>query len=104
VKHQLVLQFAGDSLADYDALIALETRLIELLEPAHQVEGHDMGSGEMNIFIHTRAPAAAFAVAIQAIPMDTLGRSLRSAHRWLFLGRRYTVLWPPGSAEPFEVK
>jgi hypothetical protein len=61
MKYQLVLQFFGDSLQDYDALVALEDRLIEALESAHVVDGHDFGSGEMNIFVHTNDPIAAFA-------------------------------------------
>lgn len=29
MKYQLVLQFSGDTLADYHAMVALEVRLIE---------------------------------------------------------------------------
>jgi hypothetical protein len=61
MKYQLVLQFLGDSLTDHDALIALEDRLTVALEPAHVVDGHDFGSGQMNIFVHSDDPLAAFA-------------------------------------------
>ena len=48
--YQLVLQFAPKALPDYDALVALERQLTgQLGESA--VDGHDMGSGEANIFI-----------------------------------------------------
>jgi hypothetical protein len=47
---QLVLQFPANSVRDYDDLVALEQQLAaELGENA--VDGHDMGSGEANIFI-----------------------------------------------------
>jgi hypothetical protein len=49
MRYQLVLQFRGDSLADYDQMIALEDRLIEDLGHSAGVDGHDCGSGEANI-------------------------------------------------------
>jgi len=77
----LVLQFFGDCLRDYDALIALEARLTAALEPVHLVDGHDFGSGEMNIFVHSDDPTAAFATARTVIPVETLSRSLRAGCR-----------------------
>ena len=58
--HQLVVQFECDELADYDAMIELENCLIDGLGNGHKVDGHDGGSGEINIFIHTRDPDLAF--------------------------------------------
>jgi hypothetical protein len=46
-RYQLALQFRGDSLADYDQMIALEDRLIEDLGRSAEVDGHDCGSGIM---------------------------------------------------------
>ena len=60
MDYQLVLQFRGDSLGDLDATVALEDELIEELGDAADVDGHDVGSGETNIFIFTFDPAAAF--------------------------------------------
>ena len=51
MEHQLVLQFRGDSLADCDAMVALEHELREELGNSADVDGHDVGSGETNIFI-----------------------------------------------------
>jgi hypothetical protein len=48
VQYQLTLQFRGDSLADYDAMIALEHELTEQLGDSADVDGHDCGSGETN--------------------------------------------------------
>jgi hypothetical protein len=59
MRYQLVLQFAADTLTDYDALVALENQLIGSL--GHDaVDGHDMGSGEANVFIHTTDPQDTF--------------------------------------------
>jgi hypothetical protein len=41
MRYQLVLQFRGDSLADLDALVALEDRLIGDLGRAAKVDGND---------------------------------------------------------------
>jgi hypothetical protein len=42
MDHQLVLQFKGGGLLDFDALVSLEEQLQELVEPAGDVDGHDM--------------------------------------------------------------
>jgi hypothetical protein len=101
MKYQLVLQFPHESLVDYDSMVALEDELLKALGPEHDVDGHDWGSGEMNIFIHSDEPRAAFDAARRLIPAD-LHRSLKAAYRNLE-GETYTVVWPPG-ATTFEVK
>lgn len=103
MKYELVLQFSGQSLQDYDALIALEERLGDVLGSAHFVDGHDMGCDEMNIFVATDDPTAAFTIAQLVIPEETLGRSLEAAYRNPS-SDTYVNLWPPGSTSPFEVK
>lgn len=60
MRYQLVLQFRGDTLADYDQMVALEDRLIADLGRSADVDGHDCGSGETNIFIFTGDPAGTF--------------------------------------------
>ena len=47
------MQFRGDSLDDFDAMVALEEELTEELGDSADVDGHDVGSGETNIFIYT---------------------------------------------------
>jgi hypothetical protein len=39
MNYQLVLQFRGDSLADYDGMVALENELIEELGDSADVDG-----------------------------------------------------------------
>ena len=102
MKYQLVLQFRGDTLADYDAMIALEDRLIEDLGRSADVDGHDCGSGEVNIFIHTNNPAATFQRVAQTLrEIDRLS-DVTAAYRDL-TGEDYTVLWPEGSQKEFRV-
>ena len=48
-EYQLVLQWPAVSLRDYDELIELESRIISEIGTLAEVDGHDMGVGEMNI-------------------------------------------------------
>ncbi len=102
MKYQLVLQFRGDSLADYDAMIALEDRLIDDLGHSAKVDGHDCGSGETNIFIHTFDPAATFLRVRHTLEREGRLETVRAAYRDV-QGENFTVLWPEGSREDFRV-
>ena len=103
MKYQLVLQFCGDSLADYDAMIALEDALIEQLRGIAEVDGHDMGSGEWNIFIFTSDPAATFHRARPLLERRHQLQSVTAAFRELE-GEQFKLIWPEDSDEEFRVK
>lgn len=59
MKYQLVIQFPEDLRDGLDLLIKLEDILEANLETA-EVDGHDIGSGEMNLFIYTDKPEVTF--------------------------------------------
>jgi len=63
MKYQLVLQFSADSLADFDELTSLEQALQETLSGVAEVDGHDFGVREFNIFILTDDPVHTFVLA-----------------------------------------
>jgi hypothetical protein len=67
--------------------------LVERLSERHDVDGHDMGSGEMNIFIHTEHLTAAFAEVEKALSANSMWDDLRAAYREES-GEGYVVLWP----------
>ena len=98
MRYQLVLQFRGDSLADYDAMIALEDRFIEDLGLSAKVDGHDCGSGETNIFIFTSDPAATFEKVRRTLQREGRLQATTAAYREV-AGESYTVLWPEGQTE-----
>ena len=75
MKYQLVLQFRGDSLEDFDEMTALEDQLNSAFGDSADVDGHDMGSGERNIFIFTTDPGRTF---LQSKPVLERARCLRS--------------------------
>jgi hypothetical protein len=83
-RYQIVLQLPGDSLANLDALVALEDQLIDELEGVAQVDGHDIGSNEGNIFIVTGKPIDTFARIRPLLE----GRNLLRARREWLIGRR----------------
>jgi hypothetical protein len=50
MKYQLVLQFQAESVQEFDELVVLEDLLAEKLPLDSEVDGHDFGSGEFNLF------------------------------------------------------
>ena len=102
MQYQLTLQFRGDSLADYDAMIALEDELSEQLGDVADVDGHDCGSGETNIFIFTPDPAATFQRMRPVLERARQLKAVTVAFREVD-GERYTVIWPEGSQRGFRI-
>ena len=61
MEYMLVLQWPSASTAeDLDLLISLEDQIIANIGDYGTVDGHDIGSGEMNIFIFTEDPKSTF--------------------------------------------
>jgi len=103
MNYQLVLQFPANSLADYDEMIALEDELIEVLGESAKVDGHDCGSGEMNIFVHTDEPKRTFERIHPVVDNREIVQNFVAAYRE-FSAEEYTVLWPVGSDKQFRIK
>jgi len=90
----LVLQWPATVATDYDTLISVEDRLESGLDDAYgYVDGHDFGSGQMNIFVHTDLPIDAFRNAEAALRGDPGWAMVRAAYRPID-GGDYTVVWP----------
>jgi hypothetical protein len=98
MSHILVLQWPGSSEADFEELVRMEAELEGSLGESATVDGHDFGSGEMNIFIETDEPARTFAEAQAILSQGSRWADLRAAHREA-TGDAYTVLWPVGQTE-----
>jgi hypothetical protein len=91
-EHLLVLQFPGSSIGDFDRLVALEEVLAQGLGPAAEVDGHDIGSGEGNIFVFSDDAPAVFRDVLRVLD-DRARTDLRAAYREAE-GEPYTILWP----------
>jgi len=101
-NYQLVLQFQGGALDDFDVLIALEDELGEALGDLADVDGHDIGAGEANIFIFTSDPVGAFNVVRPVLIKSKCLEKVTAAYREVE-GEDYTVIWPVGCKMKFEV-
>jgi hypothetical protein len=95
MRYQLVLQWPSDSMETYDAVIDIEDVLIDELGGASDVDGHDVGSGETNVFIWTDDPLAAFERVQARLCSHPLWADTRAAFR-ADDHDRYTVIRPKG--------
>lgn len=102
MQYQLALQFRGDSLADYDAMVELERMLAVLLGTTATVAGHDMGEAERNIFIHTTNAPSTFMRCKPLLASQQALEGLTAAYR-AFDGNDYKVLWPSQYQGQFAV-
>jgi hypothetical protein len=102
-EYQLVLQFPCNSSDDFDAVIRLEDRLLEELRSTDsEIDGHDAGSGEANIFILTENPVETFKLTHTVVQeFRNLAGALRCAFRRID-AEEYSALWPLG-AKRFSV-
>jgi hypothetical protein len=96
-KYLLVIQLPIASMGDFDRLVAAEDRMGEALKGVAEVDGHDAGSGEGNIFIHTDTPESDVQTALQCLE-EHVREEAKAACREIE-GNTYTILWPPGLKE-----
>jgi len=102
MKYLLILQFSGDTDEDLDAFVDLEDQLAHALGENADVDGHDIGSGQTNLFIFTSDPSATFEAAKPVLQKAKMLNSLTAAFRDLD-GEDYTVIWPSDSKKAFDV-
>lgn len=100
VNYVLVLQFSGKGLEDFEGLVELEDRLEASLGDQFDIDGHDFGSGEGNIFIFTDAPEKSFNAIKPELTFEEL-KAIRVAYR-PSNSNKFTILWPP-ELQRFEV-
>jgi hypothetical protein len=99
---QLVLQFQPWQKGP-DELVGLEDQLADTLGDVAEVDGHDWGSDEANIFIHCADPTSTFATCVPLVRAAGLLPLLSAGHRQLD-GETYTRVWPVEDGRPFDVK
>jgi len=100
--YQLVLQFKATSAHDFDRLLELEDQLTQCLEGLAEVDGHDSGAGEMNIFVLCDSPAQCLQLGLPGVEQSALvltGAGFRSIRS----DQSYTRIWPPNSTTALEV-
>jgi hypothetical protein len=100
MRYQLVIQCPASSISDYDAMIGFEEELSKAAAP-DDLDGHDFGSGEMNIFFFTETPEALFERLRPLLKSQDRLASVRVAFRDVSKDE-YEVLWPP-DLQRFEI-
>ncbi|MFL6678143.1 MAG: hypothetical protein ACJ8IK_07365 [Burkholderiaceae bacterium] len=98
MKYKLVAQWRSDLMDSYDAMIRTEDALCEFLTDQHSVDGHDVGTGEVNIFVDTDDVQAAFSEVKAILLAEGQWDGVRIAYR-LRLGEKYSILWPESLRE-----
>jgi len=86
---------------NYDTLIETEDLLLEKLTRQSRVDGHDVGSGEMNIFILTDDPFESFNEVKSVLGGREVWVDVRAAYRDVSRSE-YAILWPKDLSQ-FEV-
>jgi hypothetical protein len=96
-QYQIVVQW-DDKAGDFDFLIEIEDALLGALSASHEVDGHDLGSGEANVFIISQDPMLALGEIKDALAGKLPMSDVRIAYRDI-QGDVFTVLWPEGLSE-----
>jgi hypothetical protein len=102
MQYQLVLRFRKSSLERPDDIQLLERALAESLGDAVQLDGHDGGPREVNLFLNTPDPTAAFRRSKPALEQLALLDKVTAAYR-VEGGARFTVVWPLGYGRKFNL-
>ena len=98
----LIIQFPGNSEEDFEKLIKLEEKLEAELKSNNIADGHDFGSGEMNIFILTNSPNVIAQKVVEIINQTKSIPFFRIAYREID-GNDYIILYPSQETD-FKVK
>ncbi len=103
-EFELVIQFplGGDDLAGFDAIAGFEEALEDWLASDSDVDGHDVGSGEMNVFVHTDDPVTTLQLIQLLLERTGLGAAEYRAGFRRFGEDRFTPAWP-AELESFRV-
>jgi len=97
MTYQLVIKIiSGSEKEDLAWLHKVEDFLIDLLEPDHAVDGHDVGQDGMNIYVLTDTPQEAF-LRSKTVFSDHELDNIVAAYREE-TGKEYIVIWPPDFA------
>src|SRR5579859_2174723 len=101
MRYQLVVQIRPACSKDFDRLVNWEAALIGHLATSAELDGHDLGTGEFNLFIFTDNPTDTFRKIQGAPETESFSQSITAAYRPVD-GEDYVVIWPHG-LKRFEI-
>ncbi len=94
-KGQIVFQWPAESMKDLDRIVAIENKIRRDLGSIGSVDGHDIGAGEMNVFIYTDDPNAVLEKAMSLLKGEVDMEDLMVGFR-KFDEDDYRPMYPPG--------
>ena len=98
-----MIQFPQSAFPEFDDLVRYEDALIDVLADAHDVDGHDIGSGEVNFYVFTNEPPVALSTIRDGGDGSLLSHpEVRAAARPVD-GEDYEALWPVGAERDFTI-
>ena len=101
MQSQLVLKFRRPAL-DNAGVFALEASLAQTLADSAEMDGHNAGTSDIDVFIITSDPASTFRRCKPVLePLQLLDRVV-AAHRFVG-GLRFKVIWPLKWGRKFSV-
>ncbi len=101
MKYQLVIQFPEELFEEIDEIADLEDSLEQSFIDA-EVDGHDIGNGEANIFIHTNNPATTFEIVKDILEEKNFNiKYVKIAYKEMG-SEQYIAIWPE-NIEGFRV-
>jgi hypothetical protein len=102
MKYQLVIQFPVTEDFDFDAIIALETKLTLDMGEGYIVDGHGFSTGEINIFIQTDNAEAGYRKAFDMVSINLIP-TLRVAYRAKDTNE-FIWLYPDNNQDIFSIQ
>src|SRR5471030_2456803 len=93
MNYQLILQVNNDSLGNFDSMVNLEGELSVALNSSENIDIHNIGCGEIYIFILTSNPVFAFERVKNLLEKYKLLDDAKAGFR-LLCDDIYTIIWP----------
>lgn len=100
MKYMFVARFSEKKYGDLDWIHALEDKLIDVLVD-DELDGHDMGSGQVNFYIFTNNPRHTLEIVKNIFIQENVLADAKIAYRDVD-GNKYTCLWPEGIDLPSD--
>lgn len=102
MRYQLVFRFRKAAFETPAAVLALERAFAEALGGKAQLDGHDTGTRDIDLFLLSEEPDSAFRRCKPALEAASLLDKVVVAHR-LEGGARFKVLWPLKYGRKFKL-
>jgi hypothetical protein len=102
MDYQLVIKFWRKSLADDNAVAAIQDELQQALGDSAKLDGYDLDAREINLFVVTPDPKHSFRRLKAVLESRGMLQGVSAAFR-LVGGAQFTSLWPLRTTRKFRL-